>query len=172
MATRCPRDLPTPREFIELAKVCGEFEGTSLELLPQGATGLGPFSDDVADLMITMSATARRPLNWNVIQPTASNLDSCLAKLEVGDRAGARGGKVIGLTMPVDMKARFSFHAGFVLDVFEGWAPIMNASTDEKLPRARRPQATVPHGRAGGGHHEHAPLGQVAGPRHRGDVHP
>jgi N-acyl-D-aspartate/D-glutamate deacylase len=83
--------------------------------------------------MITMSATARRPLNWNVISPTAANLDSCLAKLEVGDRAAARGAKVVGLTMPVDMKARFSFHSGFVLDVFEGWAPVMSAPTEEKL---------------------------------------
>jgi N-acyl-D-aspartate/D-glutamate deacylase len=83
--------------------------------------------------MIAMSGAAKRPLNWNVIQPAAGNLDSCLAKLEVGDRAAARGGKVVGLTMPVDMKARFSFHAGFVLDVFKGWAPIMNATTEEKL---------------------------------------
>jgi N-acyl-D-aspartate/D-glutamate deacylase len=128
-----PSRFADAREFIELARVCGEYEGTSLELLPKGATGAGPFADDVAELMITMSVTARRPLNWNVIQPAAVNLDSCLAKLEVGDRAAARGGKVIGLTMPVDMKARFSFHAGFVLDVFDGWAPIMNASTDEKL---------------------------------------
>ena len=135
-----PSRFADRREFIELARVCGEYEGTSLELLPQGATGLGPFADDVADLMITMSATARRPLNWNVIQPAASNLDSCLAKLEVGDRAAARGGKVIGLTMPVDMKARFSFHSGFVLDVFEGWAPIMNASTEEKLRALSDPQ--------------------------------
>ena len=135
-----PSRFAEAREFIELARVCGEYEGTSLELLPQGATGLGPFGDDVAELMITMSATARRPLNWNVIQPAASNLDSCLAKLEVGDRAAARGGKVIGLTMPVDMKARFSFHAGFVLDVFEGWAAIMNASPEEKLRVLSDPQ--------------------------------
>jgi N-acyl-D-aspartate/D-glutamate deacylase len=135
-----PSRFADRREFVELARVCGEYEGTSLELLPQGATGLGPFADDVADLMITMSAAARRPLNWNVIQPAASNLDSCLAKLELGDRAAARGGKVIGLTMPVDMKARFSFHSGFVLDVFEGWAEIMNASTEEKLRALSDPE--------------------------------
>jgi N-acyl-D-aspartate/D-glutamate deacylase len=135
-----PSRFADGREFIELARVCGDYEGTSLELLPKGATGLGPFPDDVAELMITMSAAAKRPLNWNVIQPGATNLDSCLAKLEVGDRAVARGAKVIGLTMPIDMKARFSFHAGFVLDVFEGWAPIMNAPTDEKLRALSDPQ--------------------------------
>jgi len=128
-----PSRFADKREFLELARVTGEYEGTSLELLPKGATDLGPFDEETAELMIAMSAIAKRPLNWNVISPTAKNLDSCLAKLEVGDRAAVRGAKVIGLTMPVDMKARFSFHAGFVLDVFDGWAAIMNASTEEKM---------------------------------------
>jgi N-acyl-D-aspartate/D-glutamate deacylase len=127
-----PSRFAASSEFLALATVCGEYEGTSLELLPKGATDRGGFPEDVAELMIAMSAAAQRPLNWNVISPTAGNLDSCLAKLEVGDRAATRGGKVVGLTMPVDMKARFSFHAGFVLDVFKGWAPIMNATTEEK----------------------------------------
>lgn len=131
--------LPVPSRFagdhelIELARVCGEFVGTSLELLPRGATDNGPFDAEVADLMIRMSAVAQRPLNWNVIQPSARTLDIWLAKLDVGDQAQARGAKVVGLTMPVDMKARFSFHAGFVLDVFEGWAPILALPIDERL---------------------------------------
>lgn len=135
-----PSRFADARELVELARACGDYEGTSLELLPKGATDAGPFADDVAELMITMSAAARRPLNWNVIQPTASNLESCLAKLAVGDMAAARGAKVIGLTMPVDMKARFSFHAGFVLDVFDGWAAIMNAPVEEKLRVLGDPQ--------------------------------
>ncbi|HUF97780.1 MAG TPA: amidohydrolase family protein [Ilumatobacter sp.] len=128
-----PSRLADRAEMLALATVCGEFEGTSLELLPRGATGLGPFDDDVAELMVAMSVAARRPLNWNVISPTSGNLDSCLSKLEVGDAAAAAGGKVVGLTMPVDMKARFSFHAGFVLELFDGWSEIMNASTDAKM---------------------------------------
>ncbi len=128
-----PSRLADDDELIELARVCGEFEGTSLELLPKGATNVGPFEPDVAELMIRMSEVAQRPLNWNVIQPSARGLESCLAKLEVGDQAQARGAKVVGLTMPVDMKARFSFHAGFVLDVFEGWAPILSLPIDERL---------------------------------------
>ena len=63
-----PSRFADEHEFVELARVCGEFEGTSLELLPRGATDLGPFDDGVADLMIRMSQVARRPLNWNVIQ--------------------------------------------------------------------------------------------------------
>ena len=90
--------------------------------------------------MIRMSEVARRPLNWNVISPSSRSLETWLAKLEVGDQAQARGAKVVGLTMPVDMKARFSFHAGFVLDVFEGWAPILALPIDERLAAIRDPQ--------------------------------
>jgi len=128
-----PSRVADAREMVELARVCGEFAGTSLELLPRGATDLEPFDADTAELMIRMSVVARRPLNWNVIQPTAKTLESCLAKLAVGDRAQARGGKVVGLTMPVDMKARFSFHAGFVLDGFDGWAPVLALPVPERM---------------------------------------
>jgi N-acyl-D-aspartate/D-glutamate deacylase len=134
-----PSRFADEHEFVELARVCGEFEGTSLELLPRGATDLGPFDDDVADLMIRMSQVARRPLNWNVIQVTARTLDTWLAKLAVGDAARARDAKVVALTMPVDMKARFSFHAGFVLDVFEGWAPVLALPLPERLVTLRDP---------------------------------
>src|SRR5690348_15389168 len=49
-----PSRFADEREFVELARVSGEFPGTSLELLPRGATDLGPFDDDVAELMIRM----------------------------------------------------------------------------------------------------------------------
>ncbi|MCU1366339.1 MAG: hypothetical protein JWL72_3105 [Ilumatobacteraceae bacterium] len=128
-----PSRFADRNELVTLARVCGEFEGTSLELLPRGATELGPFEAEVADLMVAMSLAAQRPLNWNVISPTAGNLESCLDKLAVGDAAAAVGAKVIGLTMPVDMRARFSLRAGFVLELFNGWSEVMNATTDDKL---------------------------------------
>ena len=128
-----PSRFAATRELVRLAEVTGEFAGTSLELLPRGATDPGPFDAETAELMIEMSLAAGRPLNWNVIVPFARTLDDCLAKLALGDEAAKRGAKIVGLTMPVDMLARFSFHAGFVLDMFEGWAPLMNASTAEKM---------------------------------------
>ncbi len=60
-------------EMLALAAVCGEFEGTSLELLPRGATEPAAFADDVAELMVAMSVAARRPLNWNVIVPVGEH---------------------------------------------------------------------------------------------------
>ncbi|HZP28569.1 MAG TPA: amidohydrolase family protein [Acidimicrobiia bacterium] len=134
-----PSRHATATEMVELARVCRDFAGTSLELLPRGATDLGPFDDETAELMIRMSSAARRPLNWNVIQPTARTVDTWLAKLEVGDRARACGAKVVGLTMPVDMRARFSFHAGFVLDGFEGWATVLGLPVADRLAALRDP---------------------------------
>jgi N-acyl-D-aspartate/D-glutamate deacylase len=128
-----PSRFANDSELIELARVCGEYEGTSLELLPKGATVGHEFPAEVAELMIKMSVAARRPLNWNVISPTAASLDTWLAKLAVGDQAQSRGGKVIGLTMPVDMKARFSFHAGFVLDMFDGWADMLSRPVPDRI---------------------------------------
>ncbi len=128
-----PSRFADTHEMVEMARVCGEFEGTSLELLPKGATTGHGFAPDVAELMISMSEVAGRPLNWNVISPTASSLDACLAKLAVGDQAQARGAKVVGLTMPVDMKARFSFHAGFVLDMFEGWGDLLSRPVPSRV---------------------------------------
>jgi N-acyl-D-aspartate/D-glutamate deacylase len=128
-----PSRFADGREFVELARTCRNFPGTSLELLPRGATDLGPFDPEVADLMVRMSSAAQRPLNWNVIQPTAKTLDGWMAKLDVGTQALACGAKVVGLTMPVDMKARFSFHAGFVIDVFDGWAPVLALPLTERL---------------------------------------
>lgn len=135
-----PSRYASTEEFVELARVCGEFPGTSLELLPKGATDLPPFDDDVAELMVRMSEVAQRPLNWNVIQPSKRTLDACLAKLDVGDRAKARGAKVVGLTMPIDMRPRYSFYAGFVLDVFDGWAPILGLPIAERLRALRDPE--------------------------------
>jgi N-acyl-D-aspartate/D-glutamate deacylase len=128
-----PSRFADAHEMVELARVCGDFEGTSLELLPKGATSGDEFAPDVAELMVSMSEAARRPINWNVISPTAVSLDAWLAKLAVGDHAQARGAKVVGLTMPVDMKARFSFHAGFVLDMFEGWGGFLSGPVEERL---------------------------------------
>jgi N-acyl-D-aspartate/D-glutamate deacylase len=128
-----PSRFADDNELLELARVCGEYRGTSLELLPLGATTGREFPPDVAELMIGMSQAAQRPINWNVISPTASGLDACLAKLAVGDEAQKRGAKVVGLTMPVDMKARFSFHAGFVLDMFEGWGEFLAQPVPERI---------------------------------------
>ena len=99
-----------------LAGVAGEFEGTSLEFIPN----VGPFEQWAVDLMTDMSSAAQRALNWNVMAVTAGNLQDCLTKLEAGDYARKHGGKVVALTIPMSFPVRLSFKSGFVLDAMPG----------------------------------------------------
>jgi N-acyl-D-aspartate/D-glutamate deacylase len=116
-------------ELVALAGVAGQHEGTSLELIPC----VGPFEDWALELMSDMSATARRPLNWNVMAVTARNLDECLEKLRAGDHARARGGKVVALTVPMSFGVRLSLDSGFILDALPGWEHFVSLPRAEKL---------------------------------------
>jgi N-acyl-D-aspartate/D-glutamate deacylase len=125
-----PSRSATLDELVALSAVCGEFEGTSLEF---NAQSLGAFTDDVTEAMIRMSVAAHRPLNWNVAFVTAGSLDVTMARLSVSDLARARGGKVVGLTMPLTAVPRFAFSHGFALDMLPGWAPEMARPPADKL---------------------------------------
>lgn len=125
-------------ELIELSRVAGEFEGTSLEVIPQ----VGPVFDDWAvDMMVDMSTAAQRPINWNVLTVLKGSLDQIEGKLRAGDVARARGGKVVALTVPISFGVRLSFNGGFVLDAMPGWEGPMFAPRDEKLALLRDPVA-------------------------------
>jgi N-acyl-D-aspartate/D-glutamate deacylase len=118
------------REYIELARVCGEFPGTSLELIPHA----GPaFPDEKVDLMIKMSAAAGRPLNWNLLVPNAKSLSHCEGKLRASDLAREQGAKLVGLVLPMDLPIRVNFYTGFVLDMLHGWEAPMSLPFDEKM---------------------------------------
>jgi N-acyl-D-aspartate/D-glutamate deacylase len=135
-----PSRFAEAAELLALARVCGEHEGTSLEFLP-GPEGSGsPFRPELAELMIQMSITAERPLNWNVLNPTAATLETCRARLDVGREARRRGAKVIGLALPRLFPARFSFRTGFILDALPGWAEPMALPGDAKLAMLGNPE--------------------------------
>src|SRR5690606_29932743 len=55
----------TTEEILALCEVVGEHPGTTLEGMTDGC--LDKFSDDEIELFADMSASARRPLNWNVL---------------------------------------------------------------------------------------------------------
>jgi N-acyl-D-aspartate/D-glutamate deacylase len=118
-------------ELLELAAVCGEFGGTSLELVPQA--GGDRFGERVKNVMVGMSVRAGRALNWNILHARASNRDEVDAKLAVADEARAAGGKVVGLLMPMPVKLRLNFMSGFVLDMLPGWDKLMALASKEKL---------------------------------------
>jgi N-acyl-D-aspartate/D-glutamate deacylase len=125
-----PSRNATREELIALAGVAGQHEGTSLEFIPM----VGPVMEPWAmELMADLSAAAKRPLNWNILTVNAANVDAGKAKLEAGDVARAKGGKVVALTIPHSFGVRLSFASGFVLDAMPGWEAPMLLPRDEKL---------------------------------------
>ena len=113
-------------EILELARVVGCHEGTSIEFLP----GVGLFSDEVRQLMSDISTESQRPVNWNVLNPGPPELMD--NQLGISDIARRNGGKVVALTMPQPIVLRLNLHGGMVFDAMQGWADLF------KLPVAER----------------------------------
>ena len=59
-----PSRWASEAEVLALCAVLARHDGTGLEANMQGC--LRRFADDEVELLAQMSATARRPLNWNV----------------------------------------------------------------------------------------------------------
>lgn len=120
-------------ELIELAAVCRDYEGTSLEFLP----AVGRFSDEIIDLMTDLSVAAERPLNWNALN--AGSVGIMENQLSASDRSLERGGDVRALTIPQPITLRINLYAGFVFDAFEGWADIFRLPIDERIAYLQDP---------------------------------
>lgn len=116
-------------ELIGLCEVLADFEGTSIEFIP----ALGPFEQWAMDLMADMSVAANSPLNWNVLNINARTLEEGKKKLEAGDIAMAKGGKVIALTVPMTLGLHLNFLGGFVLDALPEWENFILKNRDEKM---------------------------------------
>ncbi len=115
-------------EVVALAAVCGEFPGTSLEFVA------GQEWDDARrQVMVEMTVAAKRPLNWNLLAPSARSRDTAYGQLALSDTARAAGGKIVGLVIPFVAGFRLSFHSGFVFDSIEGWGAAMTLPPTEKL---------------------------------------
>ena len=114
-------------ELVELAGVCRDHEGTSLEFLP----GVGYFSNEIKQLMSDLSTSAQRPLNWNVLGAGEAQLME--NQLSATDLARANGGEVLALTVPQPITLRINLYGGFVFDAMEGWADLFKVSVDERI---------------------------------------
>ena len=123
-----PSRAATHDELLALCDVVREHPGTTLEFIPT----VGPFSEDHVALMAAMSASARRPLNWNVLVVGAGT-DTYKEQLAASDRAAEQGGRVLALTVPSVMQLHLNFRSGFLFDALPNWGPTMALPDDEKL---------------------------------------
>ena len=76
------------REMLAFCDVVREHPGTTLEYITNGC--LDTFSDDEIDLMVAMTTTARRPLNWNLLTVDSRTPEKTTRQLEASV-AGRRG---------------------------------------------------------------------------------
>ncbi len=121
-------------ELIELARVCRDYEGTSLEFLP----AVGRFSQEIIQLMADLSSAAQRPLNWNALN--AGDPDTMENQLSATDYARSNGGDVRALTIPQPITLRINLFAGFVFDALTGWDTLFRLSVEDRIKALSDPE--------------------------------
>ncbi len=125
----------------ELLAFCTEVRrhpGTTLEYITNGC--LDTFSDDEIDLMVAMSATASRPLNWNVLTVDSRTPDKTARQLEASRRAAGAGGRIVALTMPTLVPMNMSFRTHCALFLIPGWGDVMGLPEPERLAALAKPE--------------------------------
>ena len=88
-ASRSPPAGPRTEELLALCEVVEQHPGTTLEAMTDGC--LDRFSDDEIELFSDMSATAKRPLNWNVLTIDSREPARIPRQLSAGDRGRREG---------------------------------------------------------------------------------
>ena len=127
----------THDELLALCEEAGRHEGTTLEGIVPGC--LDQFSDDEIELLARMSAVAKRPLNWNVLTVDSREPARIERQLQASDRAEELGGRVVALTMPVQVPMNMSFLNFCGLWLLPGWQDILGVPVDERIERLKDP---------------------------------
>jgi N-acyl-D-aspartate/D-glutamate deacylase len=133
-----PSRWASEEEFVELARVVRDHEGTALEMV-HGRN----IDEGLRDLMVEMSLAAQRAINWNALavidHPDA--MARAQAQLEATDYARERGAEVIALTIPSSLDFYLNFKTGFILDSNPGvWREIFKLAPEERKERFRDPE--------------------------------
>ena len=128
----------TRDELVALSAAVGEHDGTTLEGIVDGC--LEYFSDDEVDLLVAMSVAARRPINWNVLTVDSKRPDQIAHQLAASTKALEAGGRIVALTMPVQVPMNMSFLNYCALNMLPDWGPILGLPVPERLARLAEPE--------------------------------
>jgi N-acyl-D-aspartate/D-glutamate deacylase len=126
-----------PGELLALSMAVGEHEGTQIEAIVAGC--LDRFSDAEIELLAEMSATAGRPLNWNVLTIDAAAPDRIPRQLLASERARKAGGRVVALTMPILTPMNMSLGTFCALNLIPGWGEVLGLPVPERIRRLGDP---------------------------------
>jgi N-acyl-D-aspartate/D-glutamate deacylase len=125
----------TEDELIAMADETGRHEGTTLEGIVPGC--LDRFDDDEIELLGKMSAAANRPMNWNVLTVDSREADRVPRQVGAFDRAQELGGKIVALTMPVQVPMNMSLLNFCGLWLIPEWGDILGVPVRERIERLR-----------------------------------
>lgn len=131
----------THDELIALCEEVGLHEGTTLEGIVPGC--LDRFADDEIELLGRMSAAANRPMNWNVLTVDSREPDRVPRQISAYDRSVELGGRVVALTMPVQVPMNMSFLSFCGLWLLPGWQQILGVSVEERMKRLSDPDTRL-----------------------------
>jgi N-acyl-D-aspartate/D-glutamate deacylase len=131
----------THDEMIALCEETGQHPGTTLEGIVPGC--LDRFADDEIELLAQMSAAANRPMNWNVLTVDSREPDRVARQLQAFDRAEELGGRVVALTMPVQVPMNMSFLNFCGLWLLPGWQAVLGVPVPERIERLRDPDTRL-----------------------------
>ncbi len=123
----------TPDELLALCEETGLHEGTTLEGIVPGC--LDQFADDEIELLARMSAAANRPMNWNVLTVDSRVPERVPRQIAASDRASELGGRVVALTMPVQVPMNMSFNTFCGLWLIPGWQQVLGVPVPERVQR-------------------------------------
>ena len=123
----------TPDELLALCEETGLHEGTTLEGIVPGC--LDQFADDEIELLARMSAAANRPMNWNVLTVDSRVPERVPRQIAASDRATELGGRVVALTMPVQVPMNMSFNTFCGLWLIPGWQQVLGVPVPERVQR-------------------------------------
>ncbi|MBV8461850.1 MAG: amidohydrolase family protein [Acidimicrobiales bacterium] len=125
------------REMLAFCEVVRDHPGTTLEYITNGC--LDSFSDEEIDLMVAMTTTAHRPLNWNLLTVDSRTPDKTARQLEASSRARAAGGRIVALTMPTLVPMNMSFRNHCALFLIPGWGDVMGLPLEARKAKLRDP---------------------------------
>ena len=125
------------REMLAFCEEVRDHEGTTLEYITSGC--LDAFSDDEVDLMVAMTATARRPLNWNLLTIDSARPEKMAHQLAASSAAEAAGGRIVALTMPTLVPMNMSFLNHCALFLIPGWIDVLGLPVKERIEKLRDP---------------------------------
>ncbi len=125
------------REMLAFCEVVRDHPGTTLEYITNGC--LDTFSDEEIDLMVAMTTTARRPLNWNLLTIDSRTPEKTARQLAASDRARQAGGQIVALTMPTLVPMNMSFRNHCALFLIPGWGDVMGLPLEQRIEQLRDP---------------------------------